>query len=134
MGLRVFIELKKYISNFKEYPLCITWKAIDLHYMISNIEQHINNNVQLIAYEETNKDTLDLSEQDNMAAQENAYSTQDIIIQNVTTDEPKEGQLYKEKVLMTVIENYAIRKKFQFKVYKSSASRYLRTKKNLIKS
>ncbi|KAG5568094.1 hypothetical protein H5410_064893 [Solanum commersonii] len=37
MGLQVYIELKKGSGNFKDYPLCITWKAIDIHHTLSTI-------------------------------------------------------------------------------------------------
>ncbi|KAH0773484.1 hypothetical protein KY290_010621 [Solanum tuberosum] len=68
MGLQVYIGLKKKTRNFKDYPLCITWKVIDIHHMVpitdgvvDNVNTHFNTN------DFNNTNTLDLVEY-NMSA------------------------------------------------------------------
>ncbi|MCD9560242.1 hypothetical protein HAX54_018746 [Datura stramonium] len=48
MGLRVYFELKKQSGNFKDYPLCITWRPIDIHggFPINEVETHYNTNCE----------------------------------------------------------------------------------------
>jgi len=53
------------------------------------------------------------------------YFQQCNIIESDAANVPLEGQLYKDKkILKSIIENYAIRKKFQFKVKRSSVPMY----------
>ncbi|KAK6787992.1 hypothetical protein RDI58_016517 [Solanum bulbocastanum] len=60
-----------------------------------------------------------------MVAQGIAYFQQCNMIESDAANVPSEGQIYKDKkILKSVIENYAIQKKLQFKVNRSSASSY----------
>jgi len=69
MGLRVYIELKKGSGNFKDCPLCITWKAIDIHHTFSiNGEEYEEVNTQIIPHSNTNADNLNVIEYNDMAA------------------------------------------------------------------
>ncbi|KAH0680227.1 hypothetical protein KY284_021312 [Solanum tuberosum] len=126
MGLRVYIELKKGSENFKDYPLCITWKAIDIHHTLPiNGEEYGEVNTEIIAHGNTNTYNLNVIEYNGMAAREIVYFQQCNIIESDAANVPLEGQLYKDKkILKSIIENYAIRKKFQFKVNRSSVSMY----------
>ncbi|KAK4739693.1 hypothetical protein R3W88_003390 [Solanum pinnatisectum] len=114
MELRVCIKLKKGLENFKDYPLCITWKAIDIHHTLSiNGEQCGEVNTEIIAHGTTNTDNLNVIEYNDMAAREIAYFQQCNIIESDVVNVPSDDQLYKDKkILKSIIENYPIRRKF----------------------
>lgn len=49
LGLRVYIKLRKASTNLKHYPVCITWKIIDLdHTLIIDGEQTEYSSEQLL--------------------------------------------------------------------------------------
>ncbi|KAK6778142.1 hypothetical protein RDI58_024860 [Solanum bulbocastanum] len=110
MELRVYIKLKKGSGNFKDYPLCITWKTIDIHHTLSiNGEEYGEVNTEIIAHGNTNTYNLNVIEYNDMAAREIAYFQQCNIIESDAANVPLEGQLYKDKkILKSIIENYAI--------------------------
>ncbi|KAK4737995.1 hypothetical protein R3W88_001692 [Solanum pinnatisectum] len=67
MRLRVYIELKKGSRNFKDYPLCITWKGIYIHHTLSiNGEEYGEVDTQIIAHGNTNTDNLNVIEYNDM--------------------------------------------------------------------
>ncbi|XP_070009977.1 uncharacterized protein [Nicotiana sylvestris] len=125
MRLRVYIELKKKNYAFNEYPLCLTVKEKDMHAFNRNEE---NSSVCLqIAntYDMHNGDTLQLIAFDNVDDAEVVDFDETPIIDDPLNNTVSEGQLYKDKeTLMMALKNYAIQKKFQFKVDRSSPSRY----------
>ncbi|KAK4724498.1 hypothetical protein R3W88_027277 [Solanum pinnatisectum] len=91
-------HLNKGLGNFKDYPFCITWKAIDIHHTLSiNGKEYGEVNTEIIAHGNTNTYNLNVIEYNDMVAREIVYFQQCNIIESDVANVPLEGQLYKDK-------------------------------------
>ncbi|XP_059292648.1 uncharacterized protein LOC132046121 [Lycium ferocissimum] len=116
-GVQVYIELKKKNPEFTDFALYVTVKKVENDSVaISSSGINRGNFVQEV-------DTIDMieNESDNEYI-ENKYFG---IIDDMLHKEVEEDQVYKNKeTVVSVMHNYVIQNNFQFKVKRSSKSRY----------
>ncbi|XP_059306907.1 uncharacterized protein LOC132058416 [Lycium ferocissimum] len=115
--VRVYIELKKKNPEFTDFALYVTVKEVE-NDSVATSSSGINrgNFVQEV-------DTIDMieNESDNEYIENKDFG----IIDDMLHKEVEEDQVYKNmEIVVSVIHNYAVRNNFQFKVKRSSKSRY----------
>ncbi|XP_070020445.1 uncharacterized protein LOC142180943 [Nicotiana tabacum] len=125
-----FIDFVSTIS--KQLMIDTTINLIEIHerererYVFNQNEENSSVCLQIAnTYDIHNGDTLQLIAFDNVDDPEVVDFDKTPIIDDPLNNTVSEGQLYKDKeTLMIALKNYAIQKKFQFKVDRSSPSRY----------
>ncbi|KAM3358365.1 hypothetical protein P3S68_021296 [Capsicum galapagoense] len=117
MSVRLYMEMKNKNLDINEFPLCIT-----LQNTFENGESSIENlietsptaiQVHLIPISDYTIEDVEIEEQTKS------------IIKDPLHRDVEEGQLYWDKnTISSVMKYYTIRERFQFKVKRSSSSRY----------
>ncbi|XP_019246520.1 PREDICTED: uncharacterized protein LOC109226180 [Nicotiana attenuata] len=111
--VKVYIELKKKNLNFTEYPLFVTVKEI-----YDNRLDATSSSCRCIPIDST--EIIDIEYIENTKFSENTGIIDDILNEFV-----EEDQVYKDKeTVVSVMKNLTVRERFQFKVKRSSATRY----------
>nr|XP_016459765.1 PREDICTED: uncharacterized protein LOC107783306 [Nicotiana tabacum] len=127
-GVKVYIEIKKKNLNFTEYPLFVTVKEIYENHLVVTSFVVASSSSCLVATNSNSRDvsTTDSTEIIDIELIENTnFSENTGIIDNMLNEFVEEDQVYKDKeTLMNVMKNLAVRERFQFKVKRSSATRY----------
>nr|XP_016500533.1 PREDICTED: uncharacterized protein LOC107818967 [Nicotiana tabacum] len=122
-GVKVYIELKKKNLNFTEYPLFVTVKEIYDNRLVSTSSSC------LVA---TSSNSIDVSTIDSTEIMpdieliENRKLSENMgIIDNMLNEFVEDDQVYKDKeTVMNVMKNLDVRERFQFKMKRSSATKY----------
>nr|XP_009804426.1 PREDICTED: uncharacterized protein LOC104249650 [Nicotiana sylvestris] len=127
-GVKVYIELKKKNLNFTEYPLFVIVKEIYENHLVVTSSVVASSSSCLVATNSNSRDvsTTDSTEIIDIQLIENTnFSENTGIIDNMLNEFVEEDQVYQDKeTLMNVMKNLAVRERFQFKVKRSSATRY----------
>ncbi|KAK4356409.1 hypothetical protein RND71_025380 [Anisodus tanguticus] len=126
MWLLVYIEMKKITQDCGKYPLCIRVKVNNIHHSGTSLNDLTStNDMKIDIHEFLNCDTVPLIDGGNEHDQQHDFLEDIGIIDDPLSQTIVEGQLYKDKdTIVGVMKRYALRKKFQFKVKRSSATRY----------
>nr|XP_016510378.1 PREDICTED: uncharacterized protein LOC107827708 [Nicotiana tabacum] len=129
--VKVYIELKKKSLNFTEYPLFVTMKEIyDNHLVATSSNCLVSTSSSCLVVTSSNSidvSTIDSTEimPDIELIKNTKLSKNTGIIDNMLNEFVEEDQVYKDKeTVMNVMKNLAVRERFQFKVKRSSATRY----------
>ncbi|XP_070022759.1 uncharacterized protein [Nicotiana sylvestris] len=130
-GVKVYIKLKKKNLNFIEYPLFVTVKEIYDNRLVATSSSCLvaTSSSCLVA---TSSNFIDVSTVDSTEImpdiefiENTKFSENTGIIDNMLNEFVEEDQVYKDKeTVMNVMKNLAVRERFQFKVKRSSATRY----------
>ncbi|XP_019235580.1 PREDICTED: uncharacterized protein LOC109215911 [Nicotiana attenuata] len=129
-GVKVYIELKKKNLNFTEYPLFVTVKEIYENRLVPTSSSCVvaTSSSCLVGTSSDSRDvsTIDSTEIIDIKFIENMnFSENTGIIDDILNEFVEEDQVYKDKdTVVGVMKNLAVRERFQFKVKRSSATRY----------
>uniref|UniRef100_A0A1U7X856 Uncharacterized protein LOC104231755 n=1 Tax=Nicotiana sylvestris TaxID=4096 RepID=A0A1U7X856_NICSY len=131
-GVKVYIELKKKSLNFTEYPLFVTVKEIyDNRLVATSSSCLVATSSSCLVVTSSNSidvSTIDSTEimHDIELIENTKLSENTGIIDNMLNEFVEEDQVYKDKeTVMNVMKNLAVRERFQFKVKRSNATRYV---------
>ncbi|XP_070030822.1 uncharacterized protein [Nicotiana sylvestris] len=145
-GVKMYIELKKKNLNFTEYPLFVTVKEIYDNRLVATSSSCVvatssscvfatsssclvaTSSSCLVATSSNSRDvsTIDSTKIIDIEFIENTKFNENMgIIDDILNEFVEEDQVYKDKeTVVSVMKNLAIRERFQFKVKRSSATRY----------
>ncbi|KAH0653220.1 hypothetical protein KY289_030898 [Solanum tuberosum] len=125
-SLRWYLDLKRK-SSFTDFPLCITLKEKNCDGILSNSNpinssSNSTHDMQLVERVELTQTLISI---DKKYSHDEIESDEDGIIDNRVHKDIKKGQLYMNKeILQDVLNHIAIKENFQFKVKRSSTTRY----------
>ncbi|XP_060170940.1 uncharacterized protein LOC132601907 [Lycium barbarum] len=122
MGVRVYVELKRENRGFEAYPLCVSITDNDLENFVSGESAVGDDMFQLefndYMYAMDVVDSNDLDASDCAKAVVLFQNNDDLIISSKEHKDVFVDQIYKDKdTLKNVMANYAIRKRFNFRIY-----------------
>ncbi|XP_019267402.1 PREDICTED: uncharacterized protein LOC109244720 [Nicotiana attenuata] len=130
-GVKVYIELKKKNFNLTEYPLYVTVKEIYDNRLVGTSSSCLvgTSSSCLVA---TSSNCIDVSTIDSTEimpdiefTENTKFSENTGIIDDMLNEFVEEDQVYKDKeTVVSVMKNLAVRERFQFKLKRSSATRY----------
>ncbi|XP_019242299.1 PREDICTED: uncharacterized protein LOC109222389, partial [Nicotiana attenuata] len=130
-GVKVYIELKKKNLNFTEYPLYVTVKEVYDNRLVGASSSCLvgTSSSCLVA---TSSNCIDVSTIDSTEImpdiefiENTKFNENTGIIDDMLNEFVEEDQVYKDKeTVVSVMKNLAVRERFQFKVKRSSATRY----------
>ncbi|XP_019234840.1 PREDICTED: uncharacterized protein LOC109215262 [Nicotiana attenuata] len=121
--VKVYIELKKKHLNFTEYQLYVTVKEIYDNRLVGTSSSCLvarSSNCIDVSTIDSTEIMPDIEFIENTKFSENTG-----IIDDMLNEFVEEDQVYKDKeTVVSVMKNLAVRERFQFKVKRSSATRY----------
>ncbi|XP_019267722.1 PREDICTED: uncharacterized protein LOC109245004 [Nicotiana attenuata] len=129
-SVKMYIVLKKKSLNFTEYPLFVTVKEIYDNRLVATSSSCFATSSSCLVATSSNSigvSTIDSTENmpDIELIENTKLSDNTSIIDNMLNEFVEEDQVYKDKeTVMNVMKNLAVRERFQFKVKRSSATRY----------
>ncbi|XP_049345459.1 uncharacterized protein LOC125809976 [Solanum verrucosum] len=125
-SLRWYLDLKRK-SSFTDFPLCITLKEKNCDGILSfsnpiSSSSNSTHDMQLVERVELTQTLISIN---NNYSRDEMEIDEDGIINNRVHKDIKKGQLYMNKeILQDVLNRIAIKENFQFKVKRSSTTRY----------
>ncbi|XP_070022631.1 uncharacterized protein [Nicotiana sylvestris] len=130
-SVKVYIELKKKSLNFTKYPMFVTVKEIYDNRLVATSSSCLvatsSSCLVVTSFNSIDVSTIDSTEimPDIELIENTKLSENTGIIDNMLNEFVEKDQVYKDKeTVMNVMKDLAVRERFQFKVKRSSATKY----------